>query len=187
MMNEMKLNIRSFQTAMAENIHTILFESQERLENVNQETFDFQVGVTSREVREAFMKGKTNYSLHLAGDEESLFSVPVTTIRSKQDCPDFSSHMLYMPATTLLEEISRSMANAGFTQKTRKRKQRHEIKAVDAELDMFADSFVSFKQDILFGFLSHKYASTDNQCLFGTYISLSKGLNHHESTNNHNS
>ena len=38
MMNEMKLNIRSFKTPMAENIHTILFESQERLENVNQVT-----------------------------------------------------------------------------------------------------------------------------------------------------
>ncbi len=142
----MKLNIRSFNTPMAENIHTILFDSQERLENMNQVTQELRIAVTRREVREAFLKGKTNYSLHLAGDEDSLFSIPVITIRSKQDCPNFSSDMLYIPPTTLLEEISRSMANAGFTQKTRKRKQRHEIKAVDAELDMFADSFVSFKQ-----------------------------------------
>lgn len=38
MMNQMKLNIRSFNTPMAENIHKVLFESQERLENVNQVT-----------------------------------------------------------------------------------------------------------------------------------------------------
>lgn len=128
------------------------------------------------------MKGKTNYTLQLKGDEDSLFSIPMITIRSKQDCPEFSSDIMYIPSEKLLEEISRSMANAGFTQKTRKRKQRHEIKAVDAELDIFADSFVSSKHIILFDFPFHKCVSTDNQFLFATDKPLSRESNHRGST-----
>lgn len=99
-------------------------------------------------MREANIKGKTNYSLVVDGEsstddfgEGNMFSVPTVTVRSKHDCPDFSLSMLYQPSDELLGEITKSMANVGNaqTKKTRKRKNRLEIKAVDPDLDMFAD------------------------------------------------
>ena len=73
--------------------------------------------------------------------EGAMFSVPAVTVRSKHDCPDYSLSMLYQPSDEIMTEITRALANVGIAQskKTRKRKNRHEIKAVDPDLDMFAE------------------------------------------------
>lgn len=149
-MNEMKLNIRSFTTPMAMNIHHLLFESKEELQNVNILKFHCIGRFMCSETRESFLKGKTNYTLTVSGDVDTiLFSVPATTIRSKHDCPDFGSTMVFHPSETLIASITQSMAHAGLAQaRTRKRKNRHEIKAVDAEVDMFSDCPVSSNKHV---------------------------------------
>ena len=149
-MNEMKLNIRSFTTPMAMNIHHFLFESKEELQNVNVLKSPLVDIFIFSETREAFLKGKTNYTLTVSGDVDTiLFSVPATTIRSKHDCPDFGSTMVFHPSEVLIASVTQSMAHAGLAQsKTRKRKNRHEIKAVDAEVDMFSDCPVSSNKHI---------------------------------------
>lgn len=149
-MNEMKLNIRSFTTPMAMNIHHFLFESKEELQNVNVLKSPLVDIFIFSETREAFLKGKTNYTLTVSGDVDTiLFSVPATTIRSKHDCPDFGSAMVFHPSEALIASVTQSMAHAGLAQsKTRKRKNRHEIKAVDAEVDMFSDCPVSSNKHI---------------------------------------
>lgn len=149
-MNEMKLNIRSFTTPMAMNIHHFLFESKEELQNVNVLKSPLVDIFIFSETREAFLKGKTNYTLTVSGDVDTiLFSVPATTIRSKHDCPDFGSTMVFHPSEALIASVTQSMAHAGLAQsKTRKRKNRHEIKAVDAEVDMFSDCPVSSNKHI---------------------------------------
>ena len=149
-MNEMKLNIRSFTTPMAMNIHHFLFESKEELQNVNVLKSPLVDIFIFSETREAFLKGKTNYTLTVSGDVDTiLFSVPATTIRSKHDCPDFGSAMVFHPSEVLIASVTQSMAHAGLAQsKTRKRKNRHEIKAVDAEVDMFSDCPVSSNKHI---------------------------------------
>lgn len=49
--------------------------------------------------------------------------------------------MIYLPPSSLIQEISKSLASIGLHQgkKSKKRKEKKTIKAVDEEVDMFAD------------------------------------------------
>lgn len=60
---------------------------------------------------------------------------------SKHDCPDSSKQVLYIPPKTMIDQIAESFSKIGLSQnkKNRKRKEKKAIKAVDEELDMFAD------------------------------------------------
>lgn len=51
--------------------------------------------------------------------------------------------MIYLPPSSLIQEISKSLASIGLHQgkKSKKRKEKKTIKAVDEEVDMFADQF----------------------------------------------
>lgn len=62
-------------------------------------------------------------------------------ICSKHDCPDSSKQILYIPPQSMIGQIAESFSKVGLGQnkKNRKRKEKKAIKAVDEELDMFAD------------------------------------------------
>ena len=49
--------------------------------------------------------------------------------------------MIYLPPSSLIQEISKSLASIGLHQgkKSKRRKEKKTIKAVDEEVDMFAD------------------------------------------------
>lgn len=51
--------------------------------------------------------------------------------------------MIYLPPSSLIQEISKSLASIGLHQgkKSKRRKEKKTIKAVDEEVDMFADQF----------------------------------------------
>ena len=97
--------------------------------------------------REYFTKGRNTYPLTIDGDVESvMFSAPPTTVHSKQESSSFDALMMDTLAPSTLDLITKSLANVGRVQtKHRRRKEKKTVKAVDEDLDMFADWRCLFK------------------------------------------
>lgn len=102
--------------------------------------------------REFFAKGRNTYKIITEGEQDTiLFETPSLIVHrylmfvlltcSKHDCPNLESNLIYIPQPELIDQISQSFAKAGVNQmkRTRKRKEKKTVKAVDEELDMFAD------------------------------------------------
>ena len=69
------------------------------------------------------------------------YNLSIYFIFSKQECNNSSNNMIYLPPSSLIQEISKSLASIGLHQgkKSKRRKEKKTIKAVDEEVDMFAD------------------------------------------------